>query len=512
MLLVYSRGTRDLTPLELAAKELDIPFRVAADEPTLLKTLAAEAVSIIVVSLSGDEEGWTEAREFADAAAKALLPEDAEIRIVFSNEGYTPQGWHDLDPRPIRGYGHESLLQMKDMGFQRTIALLGALKFQLSHTRLPGAGVEIDVDCATDSAVPFPTEACYLIRAAFRDMKRVTVTFPNQGFSGSIACVIEPTDGLGTKCRKSFAKIYHEEGAANRELGGCLRLEPYLPQIHYPVPKQARRYRGRAYSIVVTDLAEGPERQVLNFRKMMETSQFTSQTVGHFAQGIVDLLRLLPHHRLLEPRDLVREYLGGCLDDVSRRRKLESENTCHKWFGSLSDLTASSFSEVLRASLPPASLQGSMAGLCHGDLHTENILARCVQEAIIPVLVDFSMTSEDHHGIKDLVTLECDLVIRTSSIISLPSWLEGLEPISASEIGASVESEPGQEDRRKMQSVVRTLREVAAAHFCASHAEYFGAAMLQALRVLSRGNLTHIQSVRASAYVTYLLGRIRSCC
>jgi len=226
--VVYKKRDRDLLPLQAACEILKMALRVVESEEEFQKQCNQEAISCIIVPLGSHEQGGDNAREFANVAAKILQPEDADVSIVYSTEGYTPANWPGtLDPRPIYSDDDPEFLP-DDRQWKNTIAKLGQLKKRFRHPRSP-AGSTVKTEVESPSKVSFTSEADFLLRAAFKDMSKITIGFPEQGLSGSFAYIIQPFDSFGHECKQVFVKIYADQEKAQKELSNLFTyFEPYI--------------------------------------------------------------------------------------------------------------------------------------------------------------------------------------------------------------------------------------------------------------------------------------------
>lgn len=514
LVVIYKSRKRDLQPLEQYCTSHGMSLCIAEEPLQFQQILSKESVSCIIVPLESDESGGHNIREFADIASTILLPEDADITIIYSTEGHTPDKFPGaLDPRPIKGYDNDPQFIAEDKQWRNTIDKLNSSRDRFSYRRNKAGIVKTEFQNNPD--VPFPTEAIFLLRAAFKDMSKISVDFPSQGLSGSIACVIHPFDAFGNPCKPVFAKIYPDLDKAWRELERCMKFaEPYISHSHYPAINLFRRYRGNLCSLMVTDLIEGPGGQELTFMKMIMSSDFSLEQTQEFILDILSIMNNLPRNKPDERSDLLNDYLQKYLDDEQKRIRLDSENLCNKWFGSFpKDLP---LEEKIRDFLPKASLEGTSLGVCHGDFHSENIMGNDVKGKLIPFFIDYSRADGGTHSVKDLVTLESDMIIRGLSgiegfhdAIRIKTFLESLEKVDGNHNNIEPIDMNEELQLEKARVIIKELRKCAVSDHGVSEIEYAGAALLKTLEVLSYGKLPHDQTIRATTYVTYLCRRIQ---
>jgi len=106
--------------------------------------------------------------------------------------------------------------------------------------------------------------------------------------------------------------------------------------------------------------------------------------------------------------DLLDEYTKKFLADQEKRLILDSENTCNRWFGNVADVLE--LTENIRKSFLRI-YSRNFFKICHGDLHADNIMVKSNGGSLIPVFIDF-FSHRRTHSLKDLVTLESDMIIR----------------------------------------------------------------------------------------------------
>lgn len=510
-LIVFKSRGRDLTALQQACEQNDLLFELVNSEDHFQTIVKRHFTPCIVVPLSAGKER-DDLYEFANVAARILQPEDADVSIYYSLEGFTPiPPWNGtLDPRPIQNMEKPELI-LGDINWQGTIEKIRDLKNKDYYHRCLVKGISrIELEDFKD--VPFPSQAYYLLRAAFKDMSRISVKFPQQGLSGSIACVIEPFGRSGEPCKHMFAKIYPDHEKAQKELYNFRVLKMYIDSAYYPEYDDARRYRGNAYSLVVTDLARGPNGQLLTFKDIFSLGQFNVNIVSEFTEDILYILDKLPRSKPTNRIDLIDNYVTKYLDNPDMERTLAAYNDCHRWFGDFADELT--LKEKIRRSIPKIAVEGSVSGYCHGDLHLENIMLKDIRGKIVPAIIDYSRTSITAHSVKDLVTLEVDLIIRglrgIKAFITRDKIIDFLNLISV-EKDIKKDFEPQDLLQiEKVERAIKTLRTFALKVHEVTEVEYFGAALLKTLEVLSYGKLPFDQNERATTYVTYLLERLKA--
>lgn len=535
VVVLYKKRGRNIAPLRQACGRLKFHLQTVETEAEFRETLRRGGISVIIVNLDANEAGKDNANEFVSTAAQIFEPEDADIHIVYSCEAFTstPEGWPDrADPRPIRNYERDKLLDFttEDKDWKSTIRKLEHIGkyFRINHSKGKNS-----VDFAiAQSTVPFPSEAIFLIRAAFKDMSRIEVDFPKPGLSGSIACYAQPFDKRLNKCNRMFIKIYPKEAQAINELYHTVEfVENYIHADYYPKYHYFRRYHGKVYSVLVTDLTEGPDGSK-TFKDLIDDEKYSVAVVGDFIRNTLLIMNygdLLKRDRgwkcieCTEPKNLYDDYLGYFLskDDKKedRKKKLWSENNCHKWFGTLVDLPEINHIEdkICCTFLAP-NITGTYTKICHGDLHSENIMVKHEGDRLSPLFIDFSRTWETH-SLKDLVTLETDMIIRglrcIKSFSIAPVVKDFLNKLSFPADETKYEKEWVADSAEltrlmKVLVVLKELRKDAVEFHKVSQKEYECAALLKTLEILSYGKLPHDQNVRATTYVTYLLERLRA--
>lgn len=263
----------------------------------------------------------------------------------------------------------------------------------------------------------------------------------------------------------------------------------------------------------MTELAVGPNGKALTFREMVLSPTFSPQQTKNFISNALLVMGKWPRSKPAQVHDLVGEYLTEFLGEDTRL-KLESENVCHRWFGQFAD--GLSLEKKICDSLPAASREGTSLGICHGDLHGDNVMVRDIGGKLIPFFIDFSRAGKTH-SIKDLVILESDMIIRGLTGIEtlhdkarISSFLESLDIKGGkSRLEKQGLSEDTLSRLEKIRVVTKELRKNAFSFHGVAEIEYAGAALLRTLEILSYGKLPRDENVRATTYVSYLCERIR---
>jgi hypothetical protein len=494
--IVYGPTKRDLHPLEKAAKVLGFPLEIIEDEKNLQIILNQKVISCIIVPFTSDDIGCEKISTFANATSKMFLPEHADIILIYSTEDVTPDEWIDgLDPRPIKRFDDELHQIFGDSGWRHTIKELEISLRRINYkTHSVGNSLKIEFEDFKD--VPFPTQASFLMRAAFKDMSKILIKFPTQGLSGSIACVVEPFDSSGTECKQLFVKVYPDDRKAQKENSNFILLKPYIEAINYPEYDDLRRYRGQGYSLMVSDLTKGPSGKLTTFGEIILNTIYSKEFVRTFLEGLLLIHKKLPRRKY--DFNLWDEYIVKYFNE-KMYKVIDSYNQVHRWFGAFADATP--IKEKIRKTLPEAALTGTTFGMCHGDFHYDNIMLRDIDGKIVPVFIDFARAGWTH-SVKDFVILETDLIIRglkdQETLSQQDNILKFLDNLHKNDT----------KERGKVNLVINLLRKGAFESYGATEIEYYGAALLKTLEVLSYGKLPFDQNERATTYVTYLLERL----
>jgi hypothetical protein len=344
-------------------------------------------------------------------------------------------------------------------------------------------------------------------------MSKISVKFPKQGFSGSITCFVSPFDGSGRKCKELFVKIYDEHAKAFQEYRNALEyVDKY--NIDYPRHQHYRRYQGIGYSLMVTECTRGPHNRSWTFFDIIKTDTVPINDIRFFLRKLLAILNKWNIRQ--EKVDLVDCYLGKILKNDNRRRKLESDNRCHRWFGIFTD--GLDIEKKTRNFFQEMGIEGTAIGICHGDLHLNNILVKTEGKRLVPVLIDFSRTGSTHF-MTDCVTIEIDLIIRGIEgikafidIDTLSLFLNSLETKGQAKrfIQKTKMNKRDMLRIRKIFMIIEMIRAYAYSTYQVSPLEYIGSALLKTLEVLSYGMLPFDQNARATVYVDYLISGIIS--
>jgi len=440
---------------------------------------------------------------FCKISENILRPEDADIFIIYSTEGHTPSPLpQNIDPRPIKSYVNYPEILTEDINWQKTIQKLQLLINEIDPVSNSVSNC-VQIKLRRKSEVPFPVEAVFLLRAAFKNMSKVIIEFPpKQGFSGSIVCKVQPFDKDSNPCEPFFAKIYPDQEKANSELRNIKYIGLYMAPEYYAHHQIFREYHGQVFSILITDLVRGPNGS-LSFYGMLRSSKYSVRQIMSFIREVFLVLGKFPKTQDEAKLDLCSEYLGSLRKYPIRERMLRSENTCRRWFRNITD--SEELIRNIKAILHPEALESVSRRVCHGDMHSENIMVKEIRGKLGPFFIDYSHVGYQH-GIKDLVTLEADIVIRGLEGIDVTSFLDSLERKFKGK-------RPKFGKRRllliqKSASVIRELRKIASS-YGVSEIEYSGACLLKTLYVLSHGKLPFHQNQRADLYVRYLLEKIQ---
>lgn len=516
-IVLFQGKGRDIAPLKKACVELGYSFLHAESDDALKKYCKETSLSCIIVNLADPDTGSNDVRKFIDSASDIFEPELSDVAIIYSTENSTPKYWPGaLDPRPIKSYDQrlEPFATSYDTSWKNTISQLHQIK---STDRLARNPTYVNVGIGYSSESSFPTEASYLVRAAFKDMATVIIEFPKQGLSGSIACVAQPINSEGEYEKKFFAKIYPEQDKAQEDIDNHSKYITPLGVNFSPSYQPLRRYKGKKYSIVVTDLIESPSNLQVSFSDLIFSNNPNRFSVKDVSDLLKNIFKAFNSEWKIIPakHDLVEVYLTKFFSRPTNASTLESENNCHRWFGTAADNKL--LAEKIKQTIPSTALVGTISKVCHGDLHCDNIMIRQEGNDYRPVFIDFSRT-KGTHALVDIVTLESDMIIRGLSGIrafSTPQnvigFLNGLDESEAAKQGPNQWSYDAEDllQLAKVEVVIRELRKVAIKEYSATDHEFLGARLFKTLEVLSYGKLPPSQNMRACTYVKYLIGRLK---
>jgi len=500
-IIVYKTIDCDVEGLQRECARIGYDFYVFDNPEDFKREIDKGSVVAIIVPLGSTNDGNI-ILKFCETTENILRPEDADVLIIYSTEKFTPDSLpQNIDPRPVKNYENSPKILTEDIKWQETIKALELLRKEINlvSNSVPNC---VEVKVLGKSEVPFPIEAVFLLRAAFKDMSKIVIDFPpKQGLSGSIVCEVQPFDKDLNKCEPFFAKIYQEREKANTEISNLKYIGRYMAPEYYAHHQIFKVYEGHVFAILVTDLVKGPKNRPLSFYKMLQSSKYSVGHIKSLIRKAFSVLEKFPKTRAEEKIDLCKEYLGFLSENPPRERMLRSENICRRWFGNIKGPT--DLLEKIKAALPPRALESLCWRVCHGDLHSENIMVKEMGGKLGPSFIDYYHVGYQH-GIKDLVVLEVDIVIRGLEEIDVISFLDSLE---------------GKVKRLKLDKrhllvaqksavAIKELRKKASS-YGVSEIEYFGACLLRTLFILSYGKLPFHQNQTADLYVKYLLGKIK---
>jgi len=503
-IIVYKTVDCDVADLQRVCDRLGFAFCMFDKPDDFKKEIEKGSVVAIVVPLGSTNDGNIIVK-FCETAENILRPEDAYVRIIYSTEKFTPVPLpQNIDPRPVKSYVNDPEILMEDIKWQKTIKALELLKENIDLVT-DSVSNSVVVKPFGKTEVPFPTEALFLLRAAFNDMSKIDIKFPpKQGLSGSIACIVQPYDKASNKCALFFVKIYPDQQKANVELQNLKAyFNLYIPPEYYAHYQTFRRCKGRAFSIGVTDLAKGPQNKPLSFYEMLVSSRYSVVQIRSLIKEILFVFEKFPVNEGRVKLDLCKEYLDFLSTKADREKLLNSENICRRWFGNIAG--PEKLIEKIKIILPTVAFQSVFQRICHGDMHGDNIMLKEIRNRLGPFFIDYSHVGYQH-GIKDLITLETDVVIRGLEGIDVNLFLNSLEK--------KVRNNRLKLGKRqlllaqKCAAVIRELRKKASS-YDVSEIEYSGACLLKTLSILSYGKLPFNQNQRADLYIKYLLQKIK---
>jgi len=508
-----------LSPLKKACSDLELEL-VVCDEGAYLEGCLKEANPIaIIVTLSSKEHGGQEALDFANAISQLLQPEDADILIVYSSITGTPEPWRlPADPHPIlSAWENRRAVEVvyNDREWCQSIGKMVVHQRTFRYPHVAGRIVEINPNAITGKdASPFPTEAGFLLRGALKEMSTISVASPRHGFSGAMVFTVEGFEQGIAVPKKFFAKIYPDEQEALREYDNYKNyVERYVARHYRPHYNDDRRLCGLGYSIVVMDLVSDSNDDIVTLLDLIQDDSYDLASTESFASALLRVLRESWGAKVVDEQlDLIHEYLAFLEKEnqEARVRAIQSEDSCNRWFGTIFD--DPDIRGRISSYLSEGVLIGSKSKPCHGDLHCDNVLVDGKTGNLIPVLIDYAKTKTAHF-LKDLVTLECDIIIRGPDGIApfskpeiVREWITSLDSPRPGNMGDSWEAVDESEFLRvkKATSIIGRLRSDAQDFYRATPTEYFASALLKTLNIISHRNLRYDRTVRAAQYVRYL--------
>jgi hypothetical protein len=526
-LIVYNKIKWNIDQLRASLTTADISLTEVTSDDQLLEVLSAGSSECLIVPLPTDiqtdisaenGQGATEAIRITTLIAEHIQPEDCELHIVFTAES-SPRGWNNVkDPRMITKFHDFHSIKLSVEGksgiWDQTIHHMKEF-FEKKQQSIPKNERQVRIEFAQPGLygnTPFNSEVEYLLRAAFRDMSGIKIGVPNQGLSGSMVYEIEP-NGVA---KKFFAKVFPDKAKAGKEYKNFLEhVKRQFPSDYYPAYDFERRLSGIAYSLIVLDMVVGPGGKATSFLDLIAGKEFSVAALTEIANEALSVMRQCWKPASGKTIDLITEYLGPSLNKDLRKTILESENNCHRWFGKRLD--ALPLDAKIKKSIPAELLTSSNSKVCHGDLHLANIMVKNLNGKLHPVFIDFSKTGATH-SLKDLVTLECDLIIRGMDGIKKLTEIENIELMfgELEYAGSSLKHVArfaGTEDEtirlEKVVTMIDILRDEAAKFQNATEQQYFTAGLLKALEVLSYGKLPYHQNLRATRYVSHSLLKLK---
>jgi hypothetical protein len=504
LVLVYRPRLRETARLERACSEIGWILVPCPDTAIFQARLETGETAAIIVDLGTEEQGEELKKEFIVETSHVFLPEDADILIIYSSEGSTPKGWTGgKDPRFISRISTPLEVVYGDKEWSQVTEKLTNHSLQL--TQYSSRHI-VSIECDETQKVHFPHEARLLLRGAFSEMSRIDVSFRRQGLSGSTGCIIQPYDAGDNKLSmRFFGKLYHDTLTAHNDYRNWKEhIYNRMPSLHYPSYDLSRSCNGKRFSLFVSELAEGPGNEIITFRDMVESHQYSVLEVCEFLQSVLNVCERYWKVPLIEGSvDLANEYLSGCFSNPERLRTLESEMIGSLGLGNMEDLTPKA---RISKFINEGTLTGSKVKKCHGDLHADNIVPRCFEDKLIPAFIDFSKVHPARHFLADHVTLEVDLIVNSldstcdSDSLKLLSLDELLDPRSQSDRSLRFQ---------KIANLLLLLRQNAKHVYGAHKREYLKAAFFRTLNVLSYGTLPFDEYGRATEYCRYLIQKLR---
>jgi hypothetical protein len=504
LVLLYKPKLRDTARLEKACSEIGWVLVPCPDTAVFQARLETGEAVAIIVDLGTEEKGEELKKEFIVETSHIFLPEDADILIIYSNQGSTPKDWTGgKDPRFISRVSTPPDVVYGDKEWSQVVQKLTNHRLQV--TQYSPRHI-VSIKCAEGQEVHFPQEARLLLRGAFSEMSRIDVSFRRQGLSGSIGCIVQPYDvGDNKLSMRFFGKLYDDILTAQNDYRNWKDyIYNRMPSLHYPSYDLSRSCNGKRFSLFVSELVEGPGNEIITFRDMVESDRYSVLEVCEFLQSVLNVCEKYWKVPLTEGSvDLVKEYLSACRPGSERLRTLESEMIGSLGLGNMEDLTPQ-----FRISkfINEGTLTGSKVKKCHGDLHADNIVPRCFEDKLIPAFIDFSKVHPARHFLADHATLEVDLIVNS---LNSTYDSESLKFLSVDEL-----LDPRTYGHRllryqKIGNLLLLLRNNAEQVYGADKSEYLKAAFFRTLNVLSYGTLPIDEYGRATGYCKYLIQKLR---
>jgi hypothetical protein len=505
LILLYKPKSRDLGQLEKVSKDLGCALQTCENVQTFQNLVKEGRILAIIVDLGSEAVAEETKSEFIRETSDLFWPEDAGIVLIYRTEGSTPAIWTgDKDPRFIRLALNSAQFIFGDKDWSRTAQRISECKNQKDQV-FPRLKVDVRVD--QNQSGYFSNEAKLLLRGAFREMSAVQVSFRKQGLSGSIGFMIQPFDREGHKASlKYFGKLYRDDSKANNDYNNWDALvRKTMSSLHYPSYDVGRSCKGKAFSLWVTELFEGPGNEVITFRDMVRSESYSVEQVCNFLHSA---LRVLDQYWKATFREwatsLTDEYLPAKRWKEERQRTLESELIAGFGLGVGWEQPPE---ERLAKHIHPNVVKGKNIKRCHGDFHGDNIIPRCFEDKLIPAFIDFSNAHPSKHYLTDHVALETDLIVNGLDTANIADFLELLRFDTIFDLDVL-------QDRpklfQKIFHLIVILRADAKETYGADEVEYLSAALHKTLNLLSYGNYPPAEYERAIQYGRLLIKRLKS--
>ena len=338
-------------------------------------------------------------------------------------------------------------------------------------------------------------------------MSAVQVSFRKQGLSGSIGFMIQPfgNDGLPTSL-KYFGKLYRDDSKAKNDYYNWdAHVRNTMSSLHYPSYDVGRSCKGKAFSLWVTELFEGPGNEVITFRDMVKSERYSVEQVCNFLDSALGVLRRYWKQPFYQgPVDLIDEYLPINRLKEDRVRNLESELIAGLGLGGVWEPSPK---ERLAKHVHPAVVMGKNSKRCHGDFHADNIIPRCFEDKLIPAFIDFSNTHPTKHYLTDHVALESDLIINGLDTANIASFCDLLS-FDAMPDRDLLQNQPPA--FQKIFHLIMLIRKDARETYGADEGEYLSPALHKTLNLLSYGNYPSAEYERAIQYGRLLVKRLKN--